>query len=424
VTDVPDLVGLAESLRALLPAEALLFEPGEAYAVDGLTPLVAALPRTPEEVAAVLRACTEAGAAVIPRGAGTQISLGMPPERYDVALDLSSLERLFEHEAADLTVTVDAAHGWDAMQSKLGEHGQWVPLDPVLKDGGHPQTPAEATRHAGGPTVGGILATNASGPARIRYGTARDLVIGMTVALASGEIVKSGGRVVKNVAGYDMAKLHIGALGTLGVILQASFKVSPLAESRPIVVAQGNAASVSNLAEGVLAARLPLLGLELIGGSRSVWSLAARFGGGAVAVERAVSEFGTLAAAVKAKLTDEAPSAPDAAAVQVRAGVLPAKTVQLAEALADAGAFVSAYPGVGALHCSWTEAPEAEVIETLRRRAVEAGGALVLERAPVELKRAVGVWGEPRGDFALMQRLKQQFDPARTLNPGRFVGGI
>jgi glycolate oxidase FAD binding subunit len=424
VSDVPDLVDLAESLRAVLPAEALSVNPGDEYAVDGLTPLVVAMPRTQQEVSAVLAASSAARAAVVPRGAGTQMSLGMPPERYDVALDLSKLERLFEHESADLTVTVDAAHGWQTMQAKLAEHGQWVPLDPVLKDGGHPHAPAKGALPEPAGTAGGILATNASGPARIRYGTARDLVIGMTVALASGEIVKSGGRVVKNVAGYDMAKLHIGALGTLGVILQASFKVSPLAESRPLLAAQGHLAAVSKLAAGVLAARLPLLGLELISGSGSDWLLAARFGGGSVAVERAVSEFEELARAAKAELIEAAPNSKGASAVQVRAGVLPTKTVGLAEALANAGASTTAYPGVGAVHGSWAEAPATEVIQTLRRRAIEAGGALVLERAPVELKRAVGVWGEPRGDFALMQRLKQQFDPSRTLNPGRFVGGI
>jgi glycolate oxidase FAD binding subunit len=275
--------------------------------------------------------------------------------------------------------------------------------------------------------VGGILATNASGPARIRYGTARDLVIGMTVALASGEIVKSGGRVVKNVAGYDMAKLHIGALATLGVILQASFKVSPLAESRPAIGASGGLTAVSKLAGDLLAARLPLLGLELRKhGEERPWHLLCRFGGGASAVERAMAEFRGLATVAGLMLAPvEPPSGlPGDATVVLRAGVQPTQTVAMAEAMVGANAWLSAYPGIGSLHGSWNEAPTHEAVTALRRRAVAAGGALVIERAPLELKRAVGVWGEPRADFALMQRLKQQFDPSRTLNPGRFVGGI
>jgi glycolate oxidase FAD binding subunit len=409
----PDLTGLGESLRAVLPAEALSFDVGDEYAIDGLKPMAVARPRTQQEVSAVLRAASAAGAAVAPRGAGTQTSLGMPPQRYDVALELTGLERLLEHESADLTVTVDAGHSWAAMQASLGRHGQWVPLDPALAE--------EAT-------VGGILATNASGPARIRYGTARDLVIGMTVALASGEIVKSGGRVVKNVAGYDMAKLHIGALGTLGVILQASFKVSPLAESRPYIGASGELAAVSKLAGDLLAARLPLLGLELSKhGDERPWGLLARFGGGASAVERAMSEFEALATAgglTIMAVDHEGSGLPADAAVVVRGAVQPMQTAAMAEATVEAGAWLTANPGVGSLHGSWGEAPRPEAVTALRRRAVAAGGALVVERAPVELKRAVGVWGEPRGDFALMQRLKQQFDSSRTLNPGRFVGRI
>jgi glycolate oxidase FAD binding subunit len=355
------------------------------------------------------------------------MSLGMPPERYDVALDLSSLEPVFEHEAADLTVTVGAAHSWAAMQASLAEHGQWVPLDPVLKDGGHPQTPAKGAQQADGPTVGGILANNTSGPARLRYGTARDLVIGMTVALASGEIVKSGGRVVKNVAGYDMAKLHIGALGTLGVILQASFKVSPLAGSRPYVETQGELAEMSQLADRVLAARLPLLGLALAKpAGDEKWTLAARMSGGAAAAERALREFQLLAAGtvVDGESNWHLAYPGRHATVRARAGVSPTRTREIAEAFAKGGAGVTAYPSVGVVYGEWQQDVTAETLVALRGTAIAADGALVLEAAPVAVKRAVGVWGEPRGDFALMQRLKQQFDPSRTLNPGRFVGGI
>jgi glycolate oxidase FAD binding subunit len=202
--------------------------------------------------------------------------------------------------------------------------------------------------------------------------------------------------------------------------------VSPLAESRPYAGARGELAAVSKVAEGALAARLPLLGLELIKGrGETAWVVLARFGGGALAVERALGEFEALAAAAGCPTfrPDEVVYAGGSAA-GVRASVLPQRTAEMAAAVAEAGAAVYAYPGVGAVQGSWAEAPDADVVTALRRRALEAGGALVLAKAPLELKRAAGVWGEPQGDFALMQRLKQQFDPGRTLNPGRFVGGI
>jgi glycolate oxidase FAD binding subunit len=301
------------------------------------------------------------------------------------------------------------------LQRLLGAQGQWLPLDPSLPD--------EAT-------IGGILATNASGPARIRYGSARDLVIGMTVALANGDLVKSGGRVVKNVAGYDMAKLHIGALGTLGVITQASFKVAPLPVDEAFIAIEGPVEQLVVLATEIIEARLPLLGLVLTSqASTTEWTLAARTGGGEAAVERSQHEIGRLAASVQ--LSD----AQITASVWRLATQLPGDSIaritvsstQLPIVVSEiqaAGARVCALPRIGVATAAWTTAPDVETLATLRARCESAGGALVLERAPLDLKRAAGVWGATRADFALMQRLKQQFDPSHVLNPGRFAGGI
>jgi glycolate oxidase FAD binding subunit len=417
MSDEPDLVGLSETLQSLLPAEALSFAPEAAYAVDGLTPAVVALPATQQEVALVLAAADAAGASVLPRGGGTQTGLGMPPARYDLTLDLRRLDRVVEHEPADLTVTVEAGMRLSELQKALAQQGQWLPLDPALPD--------EAT-------IGGVLATSASGPARLRYGTARDLVIGMSVALASGDIVKSGGRVVKNVAGYDLAKLHIGALGTLGVIVQAGFKVAPLPQRDVVVAVSGGLDALAKLADQVIEARLALLGLVLSKrAAETEWTLAAHFAGGAAAVERSQRE--TALMAHEAALSAEELSAEEWRAMQTlrqegavvgRCSALPTEGPSLAEALAHAGATVVAYPGAGVLYGSFDAPPADEALSTLRKRCVTAGGALVLEQAPLDLKRRFDVWGETRGDFALMQRLKQQFDPKRTLNPGRYVGGI
>ncbi|HEX5369169.1 MAG TPA: FAD-binding oxidoreductase [Dehalococcoidia bacterium] len=417
MSDTPDLVALSETLRSTLPAEALSFTPEPAYNIDGLAPALIAIPATRQDVAAVLAAAGGAGASVLPRGGGTQTDFGMPPRRNDVALDLHRLDRLVEYEPADLTVTVEAGMRLVELQRLLGEHGQWLPLDPPLPD--------EAT-------IGGVLATNASGPSRLRYGSARDLVIGMTTALASGDLVKSGGRVVKNVAGYDLAKLQIGALGTLGVIVQAAFKVAPLPVRDALVAVSGDLEALSKLAGAVVEARLALLGLVLSKrASESHWTLTARFAGGAAAVERSQHETAALAQAASLSTGESAMA--DWRATQMlrhkaplvaRCSVSPAAVPDFAAALSQVGATVFAYPGVGTLYGAWDTVPADKSLSNLRNRCVAANGALVLEKTPLDLKQRIGVWGDTRDDFALMQRLKQQFDPGQILNPGRFLGGI
>jgi glycolate oxidase FAD binding subunit len=417
MAEAPDLTTLAETLREVLSAKAVDLDPGDEYAVDGEMPSMVARPGTQADVAAVLEAASEAGAAVVPRGGGTLMALGMPPARYDVALDLRGLDALVEYEPADLTVTVEAGMELDRLASVLRERGQMLPLS-TFRD----------TRT----TVGGVLATNLHSPGfRHMYGAARDLCIGMTVALADGEVVKSGGRVVKNVAGYDMGKLHIGALGTLGVILQATFKVVPEPAASGGGIVAGEREALEKTLRSLLEARLALRSASLTcEASEGAWRLSAGFAGSEAAVERSGSQFRAIAGDSADDGAWDAVSRAYAAVqndpVCVRATVPAAQTGALAQALADAEASVVYEPTLGSAHGSWgdADAVDAERIAALRQRAVDAGGALIVERAPVELKRAADVWGAPRGDFALMRRLKEQFDPAGTLNPGRYVGGI
>jgi len=345
------------------------------------------------------------------------MALGMPPERYSIALDLRGLDGLVEYEPTDLTVTVEAGMEMDRLASILRERGQMLPLG-TFRD-----------QHT---TIGGVLATNLHSPSfRHMYGAARDLCIGMTVALSTGEIVKSGGRVVKNVAGYDMGKLHIGALGTLGVILQASFKVVPEPAASGSGIMRGDREALEKALQALLEARLALRSASLTReASEDMWRLNAGFAGSEAAVERSLREFRTIASEAEDNGPLDAVSRAYAAVqndpVRVRITVPMAQTAAMAQALADAGASVVSEPTLGSAHGSWTDTPpvSASTIAALRRRALDAGGALVIERAPVPLKQAADVWGEPRGDFALMRRLKDQFDETRTLNPGRFVGGI
>jgi len=189
---------------------------------------------------------------VTPWGGGTKMAIGSPPDRIGLVLGLTRLNRILEHEPGDLTVTVEAGLTFDSLQAELGKRGQWLSLDPGSADRA---------------TVGGILASNASGPRRHLYGTARDLVIGLTVIGADGSVVRGGGKVVKNVAGYDLPKLYIGSFGTLGVLVEATFKLRPRADVDRLVIARFDRLKDAGLAaRAVLGSDLIPSALELVDG--------------------------------------------------------------------------------------------------------------------------------------------------------------
>ncbi|HEU0168162.1 MAG TPA: FAD-binding oxidoreductase, partial [Chloroflexota bacterium] len=255
------------------------------YSVDGLAPSVAAYPSSTAEAAAVVREAADNGWAVLPRGGGTQLDLGAPPRAFDVALCLANLNRVVEYEPADLVVTVEAGIRLGELQRILGEHGQFLALDPPL---------AEKA------TIGGILAANASGPQRVRYGTARDLLLGIKVVTADGRVTKSGGRVVKNVTGYDMGKLYTGSLGTLGLIAEASFKLAPLPQREATVLASfADVPSAYTAARTLYKSALPLRACELLSPaahSGDGCTLAVWLGGGEASVERQVRDVSAACA--------------------------------------------------------------------------------------------------------------------------------
>ncbi|MGB2694803.1 MAG: FAD-binding oxidoreductase, partial [Dehalococcoidia bacterium] len=234
--------------------EALITE-GAAFAVEGLTPQFVATPASSEELAAVLQVAAALEAAVIPWGGGQHMVLGNTPARYDVALRTSSLDRVLEYEPTDMTITIEAGITFKHLQAVLREHSQFLPID----------APPEAT-------VGGALAVGISGPSRHAYGLPRDWLIGCRVAHVDGSVSKGGGRVVKNVAGYDMPKLAVGSLGTLGVTIEATFKVAPLPVTQETLVAafpsfESASSAVMSVQERDLALRAIVLADTLEQGS-------------------------------------------------------------------------------------------------------------------------------------------------------------
>jgi glycolate oxidase FAD binding subunit len=398
-------------------------------AVDGLVPSTTMSPASVAAAAADLGRCYEEGLAVIPQGGRTQIGLGAVPHRYDVAFSTTGLSQLLEHEPADLTCRVEAGMRLGDLQAVLNKHGQRLPLDPP-----HPE---EAT-------VGGLLAANTNGLGRGRHGTVRDWVIGVTVLYPAGNparVARAGGKVVKNVAGYDLMKLHIGALGTLGVIAEVNFKVQTLPEASADLLAWFDTPAAAlrcghGLALGyLLPAAMVVLNREALGQCGVTapwpWVLAARLEGYQAEVAAARDRVAAAAKEEGGRVEEPAPMFWDAArgwpaapapAVVLRAATSLTGVPRLVDAIGT-DASVMAQPGVGVVHVRPLPGMAESVVNRLRE-ALGPGGSVVVERAPAAEKASLDVWGPPPAGFALMRGLKASLDPRGVLNPGRFVGEI
>lgn len=436
-------VDLAELERELAgTSETTVLDASEAarWAVRQVVPRLLCRPATQDGAAAALAACDRAGASVIPWGGGTQQRLGFLPSRADVVLVTSGLARIVEYEPADLTVTVEAGIRFADLQSTLGKHGQWLALDPPLLPGA---------------TVGGLVATNVSGPRRLKDGGLRDLVIGTKVANVNGTVTKAGGHVVKNVTGYDLNKGHVGGMGTLGVLVEVSFKVAPRPETERSWFATFATPEAASEAIALLR-RLPVppTGLEIMKGRTAQslglsgppggWVVLGRASGFPPTVDRYLREFEAAARAAGAaqgetlskKASTAVWQAYDTLAARLRwsPGALTCRlALPPATTASVCGLAASLSPEAllwghawGAVFWSVPDSSEAanpETVSSLRRLAADAHGALVVENWRDGLA-GLDVWGAPGGPLAIMRAIKGQFDPNGTLNPGRFVGSI
>jgi glycolate oxidase FAD binding subunit len=353
-------------------------------------------PATAEELAQRLAQAAAAKQAVVLVGGGRASAMGDALHGCDIELHTTRLDRVLEHSHADMVVTVEAGITLEALQAELSRTGQFLPLDPF---------------NSPGHTIGGLLATGWTGPLRLRYGSARDYLIGIRVAQPDGRLASAGGRVVKNVSGYDLMKLHHGALGSLGVIVAASFKVFP-APLHDVTVE----APVDSIDEAWAATdralALPLMpaALELFSDGRVL----ARLLGSRDAVNRMVAELGWDKADPSVWL-EHSRRAPERWA---RIAV-PRHELRTTLAGLPAGAEWWASPGVGI--ANWSIATDAGTVRAARSAAEVTGGSLVLMAAPPDLTREVGAWGTVPATLEMMQRLKNAFDPGHVLNPGRFV---
>ncbi|MEE9262701.1 MAG: FAD-binding oxidoreductase [Dehalococcoidia bacterium] len=413
------------------------------YTVDGVEPGAVVLPSTVNEVSQVLTLASREGIRVTPYGGGTQMDLGNTPNGVDLVVGISSLNRMVDHQPSDLTATVEAGMTLAKAQAKLAKAGQFLPLEAPC--------PEKAT-------IGGILATAYSGPLSLAYGLPRDWLIGIKVVNADGTVTKGGGKVVKNVTGYDMNKLYTGSLGTLGVIVEASFKLAPrppvshtmvvgfeklgdAVKTASALLREYGGPSALTLVNGEVAARVQLepkrycllalfQGREGVVKSKADRASRAAWDNGCNSLEELSSERGDD---LWQRLIDLPWVGVEPPALSVRFSLLPSQTPGMVEALDSledpslSHGFVADI-GTGSVRSLWWAAEDASVPPEFVRRVTSLvnylEGGWVIERCPSEIKRGLDVWGPPPDSMEVMRRIKATLDPAGLLNPGRFVGGV
>jgi glycolate oxidase FAD binding subunit len=513
--------------EALVDACADVSEAGPGDAVAGVAPRFVARPAGVTEAAAVVAAASSLGMTAVPRGSGTRLAWGVPPTGCDLVIDTSRMNKVLEHAAGDLVVRVQAGVGLDQLANVLAEAGQRLALDPpaaaarpgpahganlpgpphgttlpgphgttlpgphgttlpgphgTTLPGPHGTTLPGPPHHTtlpvpphgtGAGTIGGVLATGAAGPLRLRYGTPRDLAIGITVVRADGTVASSGGKVVKNVAGYDLGKLFAGSYGTLGLIVEAAFRLHPLPDATSFVTLDAvdpdqaravvAAAAGSPLAPSAVELDRPArgepfrIGVLLEGDAEGVAERSARMtellgsgsappcppvsrlpaaspfppswwrGGAAAAVDGTLIRVAFWAAEL-ARVLGAVDAAAAAAGIDpaiggsAAAGVLYAAVAEGVPASAVARFVTNLRAGVGTGGGSLPGAPPQRGGGSLPGAPPQPGSVVVLH-APAEVRAAVDLWGPVPG-LGLMRAIKDQFDPQHMMAPGRFAGGI
>jgi glycolate oxidase FAD binding subunit len=430
---------LFEALRRAVGSEHLRAAPN--LQVQGVEPAVQVQPATAAELAACLRAACERGAAVIPWGGGTLQRLGSPPERADILLDCGRLVGIVDWEPADLTAGILAGTTLAAAQAQLAQQGQQLALD------------APGAERA---TVGGLVAANVCGPRRWLYGGWRDQIIGMEMVLTNGDVIKSGGRVVKNVQGYDLAKLFTGSLGTLGVITRVNVKLAPLLQARRLIVARGGLEQLDGLLAAVAASTLRVATLDLLdapaaevcglGGAGAAALLllegtTALVDGQSVRLARVAAEHGLATEAAEGdaflglyrrrldldRLDEIAENE-----ARLRVGVLPSAAAAAMDEMRAAAeqrglvcrCWAETGDGIVSAHVAGPEGDLSVRLPALQGALLAHLPSMTVVCGDPGIQRMVRAWGAEPAGLDIMRGLKRRFDPTRTLQPGRYAGGI
>ena len=430
---------IVSRLREMFGEDRAIIAVGSQFRVGSERERVVAFPRSVEELSEMMKVASEERWRVIPAGAGTWLEMGNQPTMLDLVISTAKLNRLLEYEPADLTATVEAGVPLAAFNRIAAESRQFIPLDPF----GDEES-----------TIGAIVATASSGLMRCAYGAPRDWLIGVTVVHADGQITRAGGKVVKNVAGYDLCKLYTGSFGTLAVIAETSFKLRALPScEKTIVFYSINVESLCSLVARIIDSELQPTVMELISPNCMVdlpinnkhYALALGFLNEAETVDSQVKEALRLGSEFNHTLLGEddahdlwkayhASEASPHTDYVLQLSVLPndlsALIADINHVLPQTHLRAHAFNGVVRLHADafWLDRLKTRErprkLAEIRRRAQERGGQMRILRAPDEIKSQLDVWGEVGQANSLMRAMKEKFDPQALLNPGRFVAGI
>jgi len=413
---------IEHEFRAILGSDAMR-SASAADSVCGVQPRLVVEPANEQQLAAVLRLANDVNLAVVPRGGGTKLSWGNPPSRADVVLSTVRLDKIVEHPWADLTVSVEAGCTIQKLQLALAQHGQRLALDPLWPE------------HA---TIGGVLSTNDSGSLRLRFGALRDLIIGVTLALPDGTLASSGGKVVKNVAGYDLPKLVTGAFGTLAVIARAVFRLHPLPRnSKTLSISGCNLEEMQRLLLVVQDSRLAHTSLQVDIAQDAEPVVDILFEGteaGIAAQQARLHELARSATVLEAASTvwtasQELWKSANSAAM-AKLTTLPAAIGRTIETVQRATTRYKTHwkltmqaTGIGWLRLEGGPENLHASLSDLRHEFERNGGSLAVFHRPAAMAPLVA-WGQPGDALPLMRAVKNQFDPKNMLNPSRFMGRI
>jgi glycolate oxidase FAD binding subunit len=413
--------GLTEDLRRIVGPDNV-HEATEEDAVEGVEPDFVVEPGSVEEVSALMKLAAREGLAVAPRGGGTKMHIGDPPRRLDLIVSTARMNEVLEHTPGDQIVRLQAGVKLEDLQKYVSSSDQMLAIDP-------PES---------GATVGGIVAANSSGPRRYRYGTIRDLIIGITVVLHDGTVAKAGGKVVKNVAGYDLSKLFTGSLGTLGVIATANFRLHPRPEaSRTVAVEVTEPQQAQAAAQAIVHSQVEATAVELHYGENEklLAVLLESISGGIDAKAETASFLLKQYGEVRTLSQEEADRLGSLTSPQVvmKIGAPPVDLAAVLESVLGAverkglaHPRITGHAGTGVTLVGFSEATEdgaAGFVEEMREIWVRRGGSVTLQRAPLTLKQRVSTWDNGGDYLGLVRRVKEKFDPRGGMNPGRFLGG-
>ncbi len=415
------------------------------FNIDGVIPEIALFPNNVEQVSEIMKLASKESLSTIPMGSGTKLALGNKPEKADIVISTKNLNRIVEHAASDLVATTESGVSLKNFQAELNKENQFLALDPP-----------HAER---GATIGGVIATNDSGPERLRYGTVREFLIGLKIVQADGSIFKGGSKVVKNVAGYDMPKLYVGSLGTLGIIVESTFRLYPVPEySETFLVSFPSLEKCHDVVMSLLSSDLVLTSLEILNPELSnslarsnnldlednKYSLLVGVRSVKKAVKEQMSKVKTICnqsggkgdiivGAQEEELWEDVRNFPwkivNPEKIILKAGVLvtdiPKVLGNIDELSEKSGVktYVStrAGSGVSIIAMEGEDSSIVNMVKSLRAFISEQRGHLVIQEAPSAIKSEIDVWGDIGSGRVIMKKIKSNFDPDNLLNPGRYI---